>query len=488
MSDRVLDIVITCGRIADGTGQPAFDADIGIIGDRIAVVGDCTGHPRREVIDARGLVVSPGFIDTHTHDDRALVVDPALPPKLSQGVTTVIAGNCGVSLAPGVLTDPVAPLTALGGPSAFSYPAFASYLEAVRAAKPAVNAAFLVGHNTLRVRHVADLSREASDLEVEAMRRDVEAALDAGAIGLSTGTYYAPGAAATPAEIAPLLSIVAQAGGVYAAHIRDEGDAVEAALDEVFDAGRSAGLPVIVSHHKVAGPRNFGRSKATLARITRAATGMEVAFDVYPYAASSTVLNRASWSAATRTVVSWSEPYPQAAGRDLADVAGELGIGEEDAIDRLSPGGGIYFMMDEADVERILSHPLAMIGSDGLPHDVFPHPRLWGSFTRVLGHYRRTRGLFRLEEAVRRMTSLPASVFRLEDRGVIAPGAYADLVVFDPDTVGDEATYGDPKRPSAGIQMVLVNGAVAWRTGGATGARAGRVLSRAEGAATRRAA
>jgi N-acyl-D-amino-acid deacylase len=278
--------------------------------------------------------------------------------------------------------------------------------------------------------------------------------------------------------VTALVRIAADYGGIYAAHIRSEADGVAEALEEAFDIASSGGAPLVISHHKVSGQKNFGRSRETLAQIARASSAQRVGFDVYPYAASSTMLNTESWSAATRTLITWSNPYPQAAGRDLSDVAAEMGLTEHEALEALSPGGAVYFMMDEADVRRILTSPDAMIGSDGVPMNARPHPRLWGTFTRVLGHYARDIGLFSFEEAVRKMTSLTASQFSLTDRGVIAPGAFADLVVVDPESVADLATFEQPTLPSRGIDQVFVNGVRVWRDGKPTGAHPGRVLRR----------
>lgn len=305
-----------------------------------------------------------------------------------------------------------------------------------------------------------------------------EEAFAAGAIGISSGLFYPLAFAAPAEELHTLVAIAGRAGGVYCAHIRDEADLVIAALDEAFAIARAGNAPLVLSHHKVSGKANFGRSRETLPHVARAATAQPIAFDMYPYAASSTMLNKKSWSAAERTLITWCDSHPEHAGRDLSDVAAEMGLSEEAAIDALVPAGGIYFMMDESDVERILSASDAMIGSDGVPMDAHPHPRLWGSFTRVIGHYARDRALFSIEEAVRRMTSLPARQFRLADRGVIAPGAFADLVLFDPATIADAATFANPKRPSLGIASVWVNGAEVWDGAAATAARPGRVLAR----------
>jgi N-acyl-D-amino-acid deacylase len=342
-----------------------------------------------------------------------------------------------------------------------------------------VNAALMVGHSTLRVGTMADVHRPATDAEIEAMRSQVREALACGAIGFSTGLFYPTSSAATMAEVVAVLQALAGSGAIYTTHMRDEADGVEDSLEESFETARRAGVSLVISHHKCMGQRNFGRSPATLARIEAARQRQPISLDVYPYTAGSTVLLPELVEQAARILVAWSEPYPDLAGRDLAGIAADWGIPPKEALLRLRPGGGIYFMMDEADVERIMAYPQAMIGSDGLPHDRFPHPRLWGTFPRVLGHYARDRGLLTLEEAVRRMTGLSAERFGLAGRGVIRPGAYADLVLFDVNAIADAATFEQPTLPARGIEAVLINGTPVLQAGKPTGARPGRVLRRA---------
>lgn len=474
------DRLLTGGDIVDGTGAAHYPGGIAIRGDRIVAVGDLAGWEARETIDVAGLTLCPGFIDSHTHDDKALLADRAMTAKVSQGVTTVIAGNCGMSLAPLTLAEPApSPLSEIGRPGDFRYPRFADYLDELRAAPAAVNAACLVGHSTLRVACMSRLDRPATDDELAAMRGLCAEAMEAGAIGLSSGLFYPTARAAPPGEVASLAAIAAAHGGIYCAHIRDEAEHVAEALDEAFAIAAEAGIKLVVSHHKVMGKANFGRSRETLAQIARARARQPVAFDVYPYTAGSTMLNRDFWASSSRVLVTWSDPHPEAAGRDLAEIAAEMGLSEEAAIAALSPGGGIFFMMDEADVRRILADPHAMIGSDGLPLGERPHPRLWGTFTRVLGRYAREEGLFGFEEAVRRMTGLTAREFRLAGRGLLAPGCFADVVALDRETVADRATFEDSTLPSAGIARVMVNGVDVLVDGQATGATPGRVLARA---------
>ena len=319
--------------------------------------------------------------------------------------------------------------------------------------------------------------RFASGRHPAAAHEEIEIAA---AIGLSTGLYYAPAAHAPAAEIEALTPLLGPAGAIYATHMRDEGEHVTDSLEESFAAGRAGGAAVVISHHKVAGRDNFGRTAETLPLIEAAMARQEIGLDAYPYVASSTVLRPDRLAPATKVLVTWSKSVPEAAGRDLAAIAGEWGIGLEEAARRLQPAGAIYWMMDEADVRRVLAFPHTMIGSDGLPHDAHPHPRLWGAFARVLGHYSREVGLFPLEEAVRRMTSLPAGRFGLAGRGRIAEGAAADVTVFDPATVADRASFEAPAQPAAGIAHVFVNGRPVWSEERPTGERPGRALRRQE--------
>lgn len=472
------DLLIQGAAIYDGTGSDPYVADVGIDTDRIAFISPDSKLKARRAIDANGLALAPGFIDVHTHDDRALLITD-MSAKVSQGVTSVVVGNCGISLAPLVLSEaPPPPLDLIGGQPDFRYPQFADYLDELRRQGIAVNAACLVGHSTLRVGVVERLDREASPSELIQMRARLQDALDAGAVGFSTGLDYPPAAAAPTSEIKALAELLEPAGAIHTTHMRDESDGIAGAMDEAFEIGAHAGVPVVISHFKVAGKTNFGRSTETLAKFDRQRKLQPLALDAYPYAASSTILRSIWIDEAPRTLVTWSVPHPEHAGRDLSDIAEEWGVSIAEAADRLQPAGAVYFSMDEADVRRILSYPETMIGSDGLPHDRHPHPRLWGSFPRVLGHYSREIGLFPLKEAIRRMTSLPAKNFKLKDRGQIRQGWSADLTLFDPARVRDIATFAEPTKPAAGIHRVWVNGVEVWRDGRHTGERPGSVLRR----------
>ena len=471
------DTIIRGASIYDGSGRPPSVGDVGVRGDRIASLGSLPLGAGGEEIDGSGLALAPGFIDTHTHDDRALL-STDMACKASQGVTTVVAGNCGVSLAPLKLDgDPPPPLNLIGGRGDYRFDTFADYLGALSENGIAVNAACLLGHSTLRVAAMDRLDRPATKGELGEMRRRATDALAAGAIGFSTGLEYPPARAAPQEEVIALASLCAASGGIYTTHMRDEGDHVDRSLAESFTIAEGAGVPLLISHHKCCGLSNHGRSTKTLAQIASASERHPVALDLYPYAASSTILRKQWVTDAMRTLVTWSTPYPEMNGRDLRDIAKEWKLSLDEAIDRLSPAGAIYFDMDEADVRRIMSFPSAMIGSDGLPHDAHPHPRLWGTFPRVLGHYARDVGLFPLEEAIRKMTSLPAATFGLEDRGVIRSGGFADLVLFDPRTVLDRASFERPDVPADGILQVWVNGTCVWREGRRTAARPGSVLT-----------
>ncbi len=473
------DTVFRGAAVIDGSGAARYTADVAVSDGMITAVGDLGGTRAQSEIDAGGLCLAPGFIDVHTHDDRLLLSDPTMAPKASQGVTTVIAGNCGISLAPLALKDrPPPPLDLLGDADWWRFGDFGDYVDTLGREPAATNAALLVGHSTLRLRTMDRLDRAASDAEIAAMGEILDDCMAAGAIGLSTGLFYPPARNAPPAETEAVAAVVRGHGGIYATHMRDEADHLEDSVEETLCLGRHAGVPCVISHHKAVGPDNFGKVRQTLATIAKARESQPVSLDVYPYAASSTILHLDRASLGVPVLLTWSVPHPEMIGRYLDDIREEWDCTLPEAVERLSPAGAIYFQMDEADVQEVLRFPHAMIGSDGLPHDAKPHPRLWGTFPRVLGHYARDLGLMSLEEAVRRMTGLPAAEFGLKGRGTIAPGAHADLVLFDPETVIDRATFDDPTLPSAGIELVMVNGAAVWRDGAATGARPGQVLRR----------
>ncbi len=480
MTGKPYDHVFRNALLYDGTGMPPVPGELAVSGERIAAVGPPGAVPPGTGAaehDLGGRALAPGFIDSHTHDDRILLDAPDMLPKVSQGVTTVVAGNCGISLAPVTFAgDPPAPMNLLGGRAAYAFASFAAYAAAIRQTVPGVNVAALIGHSALRLAAMPDIRGKASPAELEVMLGLIDEAMENGAAGFSTGLFYPTNAGADSDEVGALARRVAAAGGVYATHMRDEGDRVLESIAETLGTAARAGIPVVISHHKCAGPRNWGRTRETLPVIEAAARRQPVALDAYPYAAGSTVLHPDYATDECRIMVTWSRPHPEAAGRDLAEIAEGWGVDLAEAARRLDPAGAIYFQMDEADVRRVLAFPLTMIGSDGLPHDAHPHPRLYGTFPRVIGHYARDLGLFPIETAVHKMTGLPAATFRLKERGRLAPGFFADLVVFDPGAIIDRASYEEPRRPPVGIDAVFVNGRLAWEAGMTRVNRAGRLI------------
>jgi N-acyl-D-amino-acid deacylase len=448
--------------------------------DRAATEEEIEAMRAEQVMEAHGLALAPGFIDVHTHDDTNVVRTPEMWPKLSQGVTTVVVGNCGISAAPTRLrgTELPTPLALLGDAGAFDYPTFRAYVDAVERARPAVNVASLVGHTSLRNNHLDALDRAATEEEIEAMRAELREALSLGALGLSSGLQYASAFAAPAEEVMALAEPLAEHGGIYATHMRTEFAGILGAMDEAFRIGRHARVPVAVSHLKCAGPENWGRSGEVLAALEREGSEHPVGCDAYPYTAGSSMLDLAQVTDRIEITITWSEPHAEVGGRSLAEIAREWNVPLLDAARRLLPAGAIYHSMSEDDVRRILRHPSTVIGSDGLPNDPKPHPRLWGTFPRVLGHYARDAALFPLAEAVHKMTGLPARRFGLTDRGVVREGGAADLVLFDPATIRDVATWTDPQRPSEGIHAVWVNGVLSSRDQVPTGERGGRFLPR----------
>lgn len=473
------DTLIRGASVLDGSGNAAELADVAICDGRIVAVGASHEGSPSTVIDGEGMVLAPGFIDVHTHDDISVVRNPTTLPKLSQGVTTVIVGNCGISAAPvklcGDLPDP---MNLLGAAADFCYPTFASYVAAISEAQPAVNVSALVGHTALRNNHMDRLDRAATCAEIERMRVQLCEALAGGALGLSSGLAYLSANAATTEEVVALAQPLALAGAVYTTHMRNEADAILDAMHESFEIGRLSKVPVIVSHLKCAGIANWGRSEEVLRALDEARGGQQIGCDCYPYAAGSSTLDLRQVDERVKITITWSTPHPEMAGQSLGEIADRWNVAQLEAARRLRPAGAIYHSISEDDMQRILAHPATMIGSDGLPNDPRPHPRLWGTFPRVLGRYSREEGLISLPEAVHKMTAMPAQRFGLAGRGLIREGYYADLVLFDAEKIIDTATFNDPVRAAEGIRGVWVNGVLSYTKDGATGNRAGRFVER----------
>ena len=491
------DLVIRGGTVYDGTGAPGVRADVGVHGDRVTAVGTIAARGADEV-DAEDLAVAPGFIDVHSHDDYAVLLQPEMPFKVLQGVTSEIVGNCGSGVVPfdaGLVrfrrihpdADP-APWTG-----------FAAYLERVDAIRPSCNVAALIGQGTLRRGAMDHDQRAPTAAELERMKAWVREGVAAGAVGLSTGLVYEPSRYAMTDEIIALArELRGAAGGLYATHMRNEADGLLEAVREAIRIGEAAGLPVQISHHKASGRRNWGRVRDSLRLIEEARDrGLDVTADQYPYTAGSTSLAAVLQNGAFRAdspggfgqleggdvLIASSPTHPEWEGRMVGTLASEWGVDVETAAQRVLDAEGdacwvVVFTMDEHDVKTVMAHPTTMIGSDGVPSGGHPHPRLYGCFARVLGRYVREEQVIDLPTAIHRMTAMPAAKFRLVDRGVLRPGAFADLVVFDPARIDDRATYGEPRLGPDGIHAVYVNGVAVASDGRHTGARPGRALRR----------
>ena len=521
---RAPDLVLRRANVFDGTGAPGIEADVAVVGDRIVAIGRVPEAGALE-IDLAGQALAPGFIDIHTHADRPLLDVPRAENRVLQGITLEVGGQCGSSPGPygeemaqeaqdryrkvyGVEVD----LRELGG-----------FFRALEEIPPSVNAASFVGHGTIRSLVVGNEDRPATPEELARMRGLVAQALAQGAVGFSSGLEYTPSGFASKEELVELAQALRGTGYPYASHMRNEDDGVLGAVEEALHVGRVAGVPIQISHLKAQGERNWWKVPVILELIEEAReTGVDVHFDRYPYVAYSTGLSnlfpsrsraggteaflgrlrdpqeRPALEAYCRAKIaqlgSWdsvqitstrSSGNAWIRGRRLGEAARERGEDPFELTLRLllEEGGSvgmIGFGMSEENTARILSHPLGMICSDGSVYapsaSGSPHPRSYGTFPRVLGHYVREKKVMSLETAIHKMTGLPAKKIRLADRGVIRPGAYADLVAFDPDTVRDEATFTDPRQYPTGISTVVVNGVVTVREGAMTGKLAGRPI------------
>lgn len=477
----VYDLLIRNANVLDGSGVAHFRADVAIQGERICAIGDMPYATATTMIDAEGRYLAPGFIDVHTHDDTNVIRTPEMLPKLTQGITTVVVGNCGISASPVTLTREVPdPMNLLGKLEDFRYPSFSAYANAVDAAEPSINVAALVGHTSLRSQVMDSFARPATAEEIAQMEVLLSQALDEGALGLSSGLAYRNAIHAPTAEMAPLVAAVGQSGGVYTTHLRDEFAGLLGAMDEAFSTARNGQVPLVISHLKCAGAGNWGGAGKALGKLESAAQHQHAHCDCYPYTAGSSTLDLGQVTDEIEITITWSTPHPEQARRPLKEIAAEWGLSLLDAAKQLQPAGAVYHNMSEADMQQVLAHPLSMVGSDGLPNDPHPHPRLWGAFPRVLAHYSRDLKLMPLAEAVRKMTSLSAANFGLTDRGVIRIGAYADLTLFDLTSLEDTANYETPIAAAKGIEMVIVNGKIAYYQGVISDQRAGRMLRRTE--------
>ncbi|MFV0454582.1 MAG: N-acyl-D-amino-acid deacylase family protein [Pseudomonas sp.] len=472
-------LLIRSVQLIDGTGAAPYAGDLAVRGERIVALGDLSDWSADTCIEGDGCCLSPGFIDVHTHDDINVIRTPEMLPKLTQGVTTVVVGNCGISASPVSLPgdDVPDPMNLLGRVEDFRYAAFDSYAQAVVAARPSVNVAALIGHTALRANIMDRFDRPASADEIQRMRISLRQALADGAIGLSSGLAYINARHAPEAEMRALVEEVGAAGGIYTTHLRDEFAGLLDAMDEAVATARHGDAPLVISHLKCAGVGNWGTAPLALEKLEQAARHQTCHCDCYPYTAGSSTLDLGQVNDEIEIFITWSDPHPEMARQPLRAIADAWNVSLLDAARRLQPAGAVYHNMAEDDMRRILKHPLSMVGSDGLPNDPHPHPRLWGTFPRVIGHFCRDQRLFTLAEAIHKMTGLSARSFGLGDRGELRVGAYADLTLFDFDSVQDRATFDDPIAAARGIELVVVNGAVAYRHGHLV-QRAGRLLKR----------
>ena len=525
--ETVYDLIFAGGRVVDGTGAPWFRADVGVVGDRIAAIGDLSKASATRRIDASRLVVAPGFIDMMGQSEYNVLVDNRVASKITQGITTEITGE-GSSIAP--LNDRMIE----EGRDVWSrygvtpgWTTLAGYWKEFRRTRSAVNLGTFVGSGGVRDLVIGRANRRARPEELEAMKAAVARAMEEGALGLSSALIYVPDCFASTEELIALARVAASYGGSYIVHQRDEGNGINASLDEVFRVAREAAIPAEIYHLKTAGERNWGRMPAVLKRLEEAREqGLDVSADQYPWTASSNGLvdslpswvqeggrgpllvrlrDQATRARVRRDFLAENPGWPENAsrilitsvlnldlkkyeGRTIAEIARDEGKDPLDAVmdivlaDRGNTGR-VTFGMSEEDVQAALKHPLVSMctdsgssAEDGIFSKEKSHPRAWASTARILGHYVREVKLLRLEEAIRKMTSLPASRMRLRDRGLLRPGMAADIVAFDPDTVRERSTYADPNHYSQGFAYVAVNGELVIDGGKITDARPGRPL------------
>ncbi|MFD1092728.1 N-acyl-D-amino-acid deacylase family protein [Providencia vermicola] len=473
------DYVFKNATVIDGSGKNEFISDVAIKDSRIIKIAENINEESEKIIDCSGLILSPGFIDVHTHDDLIVIDKPEYIEKTSQGVTTIIVGNCGISAACATLKDEVPdPINLLGELNEFNFSDLASYKQKINEITPTVNVATLIGHTTLRNNCVSDLLKPATQSNIEQMKQVLESALNEGALGLSTGLSYGNAINSSTEEICELAELLAEYQGIYTTHMRTEYDGIIDAMHEAFHIGRHAKVPVQISHHKCAGAKNWGRTKETLALIEKYQVMQDINCDCYPYRAGSSNLDITQVTEDYDILVTWSTPFPDVAGKTLKDIATMWDIDIYQVAEKIVPAGAIYFQMHEDDVRRVLQHPSSMVGSDGLPRDPNPHPRLWGTFPRIISHYSRDEKLFPMTTAIYKMTGMSAQRFSLKDRGLIKENFFADIVLFDPIKINETSTFQDPKQKADGIEYVFVNGVLTYTAKEMTGDRAGKFLER----------
>jgi N-acyl-D-amino-acid deacylase len=495
--DNHHDLVIRNASVFDGSGRDGLAADIAINGDRIAAVGKIDARGGIE-LDARGLAVAPGFIDVHSHDDVAMLVSPEMDFKVMQGVTTDVVGNCGLGAAPYEMLVRHFGIF-FGDSTPPRWEGYAGYLAALDKDPASINAAVLVGHNTIRFAAMGNEKRAPSEAELSKMREMVREGIEAGAVGFSTGLVYEPGRYSETEEIIELAREAGRGGALYATHMRNEAERLLDAIRETIRIAEEGDVAAQVSHHKASGRANWGAVRESLRLIEEArARGVDITADQYPYTAGSTslfaILQNGAFSPESEhggvgslepesVLIAGAPGHPEYEGMSVAELSASMGLKPLAASNRvLSETGGraiaIMETMNEDDVRTVMRHPTTMIGSDGIPAAGKPHPRLYGTFPRVLGRYVREQKLMPMADAIHRMTGMPAAKFRLKGRGAIEPGAFADLVVFNPASIRDVGTYDDPRRYPEGISHVFVNGVAVVKDGAHTGARPGRALRR----------